>query len=359
MKNFKAEAEVEKIFGEKNGSLEETKNQKRKTTDTVSLLSTTASTMVEMVTFGLGAFFAIKGYITAGTVIAFIQLLNYVLGPIGALGPLLTQRKAALALIGKMSETTAVAEDENKTMTLQHFNDKIAFHDVMFGYDSETKVLQGINLEFEKGKSYVIVGASGSGKSTLVNLMLGQLENYEGTITIDGTDIKTLKNETMYDLFSVIQQNVFVFDNTIQNNITMFKPFAPEISNHAIEQSGLMKLIEQKGIDYYCGENGCNLSGGEKQRISIARSLVRKTPILIMDEATSALDPITARQVETAIAECEDLTRIVISHKLEESVLRLYDEIVVLNNGRVVENGAFDELIAQKGYFEKLYSISN
>ncbi|MBE5961797.1 MAG: ABC transporter ATP-binding protein [Lachnospiraceae bacterium] len=359
VKNFKAEAEIEKIFEEKNSTLEETKNQKRKTSDMVNLFSTVASTLVEMLTFGLGAYFAIKGYITAGTVIAFIQLLNYVLGPIGQLGPLLAQRKAALALIAKMSDTTVSVEDESRTVEQNGFKDRIQFQNVSFGYDAENKVLQGIDLQFEKGKSYVIVGASGSGKSTLVNLMLGQLENYEGSITIDGTDIRTVKNESMYDLFSVIQQNVFVFDNTIEHNITMFKPFADKITDHAIEQSGLKKLVDQKGIDYHCGENGSNLSGGEKQRISIARSLVRKTPILIMDEATSALDPVTARQVETAIAECEDLTRIVISHKLEESVLRLYDKIIVLNNGRVEETGGFDELLSRKGYFEKLYSVSN
>ncbi|HEX3077379.1 MAG TPA: ABC transporter ATP-binding protein, partial [Lachnospiraceae bacterium] len=198
----------------------------------------------------------------------------------------------------------------------------------------------------------------GSGKSTLVNLILGHYGSYEGSIYIDDTNLNTIKDKCLSDLYSVIQQNVFIFDNTIEKNITMFQDFEHTDIDNAIEKSGLSKLIQEKGIDYHCGENGSFLSGGEKQRISIARSLIRKAPVLVMDEATSALDPVTAKMVETEISKLDGITRIVISHKLEESILRMYDEIIVLNGGRIAEKGCFDDLMEEKGYFTSLYQVT-
>lgn len=358
IKSFQAEKEVGEIFNKKNEVLEKTKRNRRKTGDLISMASTVASSLVELVIFGVGVYLSIKGKITAGTVIAFVQLLNYVLGPIGQLSSLVTAKKAAEVLIRKMAEATFIEEETGKEEK-EEFHKEIAFDNVTFGYEKEHPILQNINLKFEEGKSYVIVGASGSGKSTLVNLMLGRYDTYDGTIKIDDTNLKNLSGKSICELYSVIQQNVFIFDDTIATNITMYKNFPDEIVNQAIVQSGLAKLIEEKGIDYHCGENGAFLSGGEKQRISIARSLIRNTPILVMDEATSALDPVTARMVEEAIACCDSLTRIVISHKLDESILRMYDSIIVLNNGSVIENGSFDQLIKERGYFFSLYQVEN
>lgn len=358
IKSFQAEKEVGEIFNKKNEVLEKTKRNRRKTGDLISMASTVASSLVELVIFGVGVYLSIKGKITAGTVIAFVQLLNFVLGPIGQLSSLVTAKKAAEVLIRKMAEATFIEEETGKEEK-EEFHKEIAFDNVTFGYEEEHPILQNINLKFEEGKSYVIVGASGSGKSTLVNLMLGRYDTYDGTIKIDDTNLKNLSGKSICELYSVIQQNVFIFDDTIATNITMYKNFPDEIVNQAIVQSGLAKLIEEKGIDYHCGENGAFLSGGEKQRISIARSLIRNTPILVMDEATSALDPVTARMVEEAIACCDSLTRIVISHKLDESILRMYDSIIVLNNGSVIENGSFDQLIKERGYFFSLYQVEN
>ena len=205
-------------------------------------------------------------------------------------------------------------------------------------------------MKFEKGKSYLIVGHSGCGKSTLINLLLGGYDNYEGSITIGGTELRQINKEVLYETVSSISQNNFIFDGTILDNITMFSDKEFSNLNLVLEQSGLRKVIQEKGIDYICGENGIGLSGGERQRIAIARCLLISNPIVIMDEGTASLDIETAFSVENEILDIDGLTRIVISHRLYESLLKRYDEIIVLNNGNVVEHGDYSSLMESKGH---------
>jgi ABC-type multidrug transport system fused ATPase/permease subunit len=358
VKSFRAETEILKLYNDRNTEVENARNEKRMKGDFITLLSTASSFLVQTTTFVVGAYLAIHNVITVGTVIAFVQLLNYVLEPVGNLGPLLNEKKAANALIDKIETATSSNIIEKEALNKLTFSREITFHNVSFGYEKESTILKNVNLTFEKGKSYVIVGASGSGKSTLVNLLLGYHNNYEGQITIDDVDLQKLANNSLYSLFSVIQQNVFIFDSTILDNVTMFRTFEQSAIINAMEKSGLSMLLKKKGADYKCGENGNHLSGGEKQRISIARSLLRKTPILIMDEATSALDRKTAQVIEQEISYFEGLTRIVISHRMDEGSLRLYDQIIVLSNGRVVETGQFDQLIEQRNYFYSLFQVT-
>lgn len=155
-----------------------------------------------------------------------------------------------------------------------------------------------------------LVGASGSGKSTLLNLMMAAQSEYQGTITYDDTNLREIRSEALYEMVSVIQQNVFVFNASIRDNITMFSEFPCEEVDRAIALSGLSQLIAERGEAYLCGENGSGLSGGEKQRISIARSLLKKSQVLLVDEATAALDAQTAYQVFQAILQLQGITRI-------------------------------------------------
>lgn len=138
----------------------------------------------------------------------------------------------------------------------------------------------------------------------------------------------------------------------------MFKEFEEEKMEHAISLAGLKNLMEEKGENYNCGESGSNLSGGEKQRVSIARCLLRETPVLLMDEATASLDNVTAYQVENQILQVEGITRIIVTHKLEETLLRKYDEIIVMREGIIEEEGTFDELINAGGYFSSLFLVA-
>ncbi|MBK1812317.1 ABC transporter ATP-binding protein [Clostridium sp. YIM B02505] len=359
IKSFKADKEIFNIFVSKNDELENTKKIRRDITNNIEIFNSFASLFVEITIFGLGVYLSIKGVITVGVVVAFIQLLNYVLGPINSIGPIIANRKAAEGLIEKIQNIAEISNSSGGSTPLSSFNDAIIYNNVSFGYTEEVYTLTNINLRFMRNKSYAIVGSSGSGKSTLLNLMLGYQNNYKGNIEIDGIELRDTSIDSLYDLVSMIQQNVFVFNNSISENITLFKDFEKEQVDYAIACAGLSKLIEEKGIDYRCGENGVNLSGGEKQRISIARSLIRGTPILMMDEATASLDNETSRLIEEAILKIEDLTKIIVTHKLHADILARYDQIIVMNKGEIVELGTFDELVKKKGFFYSLYSITN
>ena len=174
----------------------------------------------------------------------------------------------------------------------------------------------------------------------------------------DGKELRNVSSHSLYEVISIIQQNVFIFNSTIKDNITMFRDFEPEEVERAISLSGLSTLIAERGADFKCGENGSGLSGGERQRISIARCLLRKTPVLLVDEATAALDAETAFQVSSSILELDGLTRIVVTHSLDEALLKKYDSVLVLKNGAVEESGTFDELMDKKGYFYSLFTVS-
>ena len=219
-------------------------------------------------------------------------------------------------------------------------------------------MLHNVSARFEAGKAYAIVGGSGSGKSTLLNLLTAANTEYSGSITLDGIQIRDIAPESLYDIISVIQQNVFVFNASIKDNVSMFRSFDNAELDDAIRRAHLGELIAERGENYLCGENGSALSGGEKQRVSIARSLLKKSSVLLADEATAALDAETAHQVACDILDLDGVTRIVVTHALEEAQLRRYDGIIVLKNGRIAEQGSFDALMAQKGYFYALFTVA-
>ncbi|MFY9176312.1 MAG: ABC transporter ATP-binding protein [Clostridiales bacterium] len=296
---------------------------------------------------------------TIGTVIALIQLGNYILTPVVELAPLISNRRAAVELINRIEKEVEEKETEADTgIQIAEFKETIVFKDVCFSYENDNLALADFSYVFEKGKNYAIVGSSGSGKSTILKLILGYYNEYDGDILIDGVPLREINLDSLYDQISIIQQDVFLFDSSIENNITMFRSFDEAKLSSAIERAGLLQLIKEKGRDYSCGEGGKNLSGGEKQRISIARSLIRDTPILLMDEATSGLDNETALNVENAVLDIEGMTRIIVTHRFNESTMKKYDKILVMNRGRLIEHGTFDELMEDKGYFYSLYNVS-
>ena len=209
-------------------------------------------------------------------------------------------------------------------------------------------------MRFEKGKSYVIVGPSGSGKSTILDVLLGTYNTYQGEVKIDGIELKDIEQSSIYEMFSIIHQNVFVFSGSLKDNITLFKEYSDDQINKVIMLAGLSELVSAKGLDYICSENGTNLSGGERQRISIARCLLQSSSVLLVDEATSSLDSITAMDILNSILDIKDMTKIVVTHYLEENVLKHFDVVIVVMQGRVCEIGLFDELMEQKNL---LYSM--
>lgn len=360
IKSFRAETQASRLFSQRNEQAEEAKKNKRRTEQMISLLANDAGIIAQMGIFLAGAWLAISGKgVTAGVVIVFVQLMNYILNPISQVPLLWSNRKAAIALMEKLSDALSENVREEGREKLNGFSEKIEVKDLTYGYEPESPVLKDLDVQFDAGKSYAIVGGSGSGKSTLLNLLMGSSSNYQGEICIDSVSIKNIESESLYQLMTSVQQNVFVFNDTIRNNVTMFHEFPDKEVILALERSGLSEFIEKRGEDFVCGENGANLSGGERQRISIARALLRKSPILLVDEATAALDAATARAVSFSILNLVGMTRIVVTHRLEEAILRRYDKILVMKNGTICEQGNFDTLMQQKGQFYSLFQIAH
>lgn len=360
IKSFRAETQASRLFSQRSEQAEEAKKNKRRTEQLISLLANDAGIIAQMGIFLAGAWLAISGKgVTAGVVIVFVQLMNYILNPISQVPLLWSNRKAAIALMEKLSDALSENVREEGREKLNGFSEKIEVKDLTYGYEPESPVLKDLDVQFDAGKSYAIVGGSGSGKSTLLNLLMGSSSNYQGEICIDGVSIKNIESESLYQLMTSVQQNVFVFNDTIRNNVTMFHEFPDKEVTLALERSGLSEFIEKRGEEFVCGENGANLSGGERQRISIARALLRKSPILLVDEATAALDAATARAVSFSILNLVGMTRIVVTHRLEEAILRRYDKILVMKNGTICEQGNFDTLMQQKGQFYSLFQIAH
>lgn len=308
--------------------------------------------LVAVVIFIVGTRLLMSENITVGEIMAFIQLLNCVTVPINRLITGFTKRQASRALLMNFNKIGEAKIDQSHRVDIPEFSNSITLEGLSFSVD-EKKILNDINFEFEYGKSYAIVGTSGSGKTTLLKMLTGFYDGYEGNIAYDGVDLGKISDQSIFQNVSFIHQDCFIFDDTIEQNIKLFRGCESDEFEQVIKKSMLQKLINDRGgVDVLCGENGIHFSGGEKQRISIARALLRKSPILLMDEATSALDNQTARDIECMLSEMQNITRIAITHRLDESILSGYDEIVLMCNGKIEEHGTYHELMeAKKGFY--------
>ena len=360
VKAFRAENPVSNLFSSENTKLENSKFTRTSLQILISTLGQFAGVLAQVTVFFSGAYMALSGKgITAGTVMIFVNLMNFVVAPVAELPGLLAARKASRALIEKIAKSLEKSSFAGGESSLNNLEKGISVRDVSFSYKEGKEVLHDITFDFEAGKSYAIVGASGSGKSTLLNLLMSGAcgAGYSGSILWDDTELKDASSDSFFNQVSSIDQNVFVFNSSIKDNITMFRDFPDEEINEAIRRSNLKDLIDERGSGYLCGESGRALSGGEKQRISIARSLLKKSSVLVADEITSALDSQTAHKVSSDILALAGITRIVVTHSLEESLMRRYDKILVMRDGRIEEQGTFDELMAMKKYFHALYMV--
>ena len=315
--------------------------------------------MSQVSTIALGGYFLIKGQLTVGTLFAIVQLANGICWPITWIVSKVTLVKGMKEVNSKLLSIINESKEKKDTVKLENFKKEIELKDITFAYNEDRNALDGLSVRFEKDKKYAIVGRSGSGKSTLLKLLLGYYDDFDGEISFDGHNYDKLDKNSINNQMSIIHQNVYMFDKTLKENIILGKDFRGEVLEKALEDSGVSEFLTAlpKGVDSEMGENGNNLSGGQKQRVAIARSLIQNTPILLLDEGTSALDSKTAFEIEDTLLNIEDLTVITVTHKLIDSILKRYDEIIVMDNGNVVEKGSFDELINNKGEFYNLYTI--
>lgn len=359
VKNFRAEQEIFRLFAQSNKALEHEKFTGRRIKTLVGMIGAVTGIFAQLGVFIAGVYLSMKGgSMTPGAVVLFVNLMNFIISPIAELPGLLACRKAALGLVDKLAAALERSSSREGSETLNRLEHGIRLENVSFAYEPGKTVLHGINAEFEAGKAYALVGGSGSGKSTLLNLLMAAETNYNGHILADGIELSDISTESLYGTMAAIQQNVFVFNASIKDNVSMFRDFPKTEMDEAIARAHLGALIRERGEDYLCGENGSGLSGGEKQRISIARSLLKKSSVLLADEVTAALDAQTAHRVSSDILDLQGITRIVVTHTLEESLLRRYDKIFVLRGGRIEEAGSFADLMANKGYFYALFTVA-
>jgi subfamily B ATP-binding cassette protein MsbA len=309
-----------------------------------------------------GGKLVIDGAMTPGEFFALMTSLVVAYDPVKRLGKVnstIQQGLAAATRLFAILDIEPAISDKPKAEKLPAFEDRIVFDNVGFVYDDNTVALTDINLTVPAGQTLAIVGQSGGGKTTLTNLVPRFLDVTSGTITIDGHDIREVTMATLRDQIAIVTQQTILFNDTVKNNIAYG---SLERSDAEIEQAAVaahaLQFIQTlpDGFDTIIGEAGARLSGGECQRISIARALLKNAPILILDEATSALDTESEREVQSALENLmENRTTFVIAHRL--STIKNSDRIIVIKNGRIVEDASHEELLALHGEYDRLYSM--
>ena len=359
IKSFNIYDKINKQFKRANYEAEEAELKFSNYNSLVNILTALCSYLMILISLAIGTYLVIKGKATAGILIASIQLMDIISMAVLDLTYEVIDLKSVKLINKKIIEIVEEDTPSEEGIEKLDFNKEIKFEDVSFAYEEDREVLKNINFSMKKGEKYAIVGQSGSGKSTLLSLLLRYYTEYKGNIYVDGVEVRELKFSNVSKLISAIHQDIFIFDSDIKDNICLFNSYAEENIRKSIEFSGLNKTIDnlELGINSPVGENGDNLSGGEKQRIAIARALIRETPILFLDEATSSLDKEISYKIESSILNLEDITSIVITHKLNESLLSRYDKIIVMKDGEIEEMGSFNELINNKAYFYNLFNI--
>ena len=323
------------------------------------VISQLSGMIVFLVAFGGGMYLVFGGHTTIGSVTAIVQLVNFVVIPLNEIGMGMSKFREGQATLNSFEVKDVIELQTGKTK--EYFDDVISFSNVDFSYpNAEEKIFNNLSLQIKKGEKIAIVGMSGSGKSTLLNLLLRFYDVTSGYISIDNQDLQAISAESLYNLMTIVQQDVYIFDDTLKANITLSQSFTEDDIKKAVQQSGLESYIleNELGLQTLCGENGSNLSGGERQRLSIARALIRKTPILLLDEATSSLDNKVTTEIESSILDIQNLTALVVTHKLNENILKRYDRILFMKAGVIVEDGSFCDLMDRKGEFYKLFELS-
>ncbi|WP_251457612.1 ABC transporter ATP-binding protein [Streptococcus caecimuris] len=359
IKSFNVKDAIFEDYSHESEKLDEIYFIKGKFDVLANVISQLSGMIVFLVAFGGGMYLVFNGYTTIGSVTAIVQLVNFVVMPLNEIGMGMSKFREGQATLNafEVKDVTGLQTGETK----EYFDDVISFSNIDFSYpNAEEKIFNHLSLKIQKGEKIAIVGMSGSGKSTLLNLLLRFYDITSGHISIDNIDLQAISAESLYNLMTIVQQDVYIFDDTLRANITLNQSFTDEEIKQAVQQSGLESYVleNESGLQTLCGENGSNLSGGQKQRLSIARALIRKTPILLLDEATSSLDNQVTTEIEKSILDIQDLTALVVTHKLNENILKRYDRILFMKAGVIVEDGSFCDLMDRRGEFYKLFELS-
>ncbi len=281
---------------------------------------------------GIG-YLAVIGKVTPGGLLLVVQGIQRMMWPLFNISENLPKLFTSGDLIRKLEKTLENSDTYEEQFALKDFQQEIKLEQVEFSYEKEEQlILEDINLSFKKNGKYLIVGPSGGGKSTLLRLLRKYYQPTSGRILIDGYDLRDVKRDTYYRLIANVEQQVFLFEDTIRNNITLYKEYTDEELEAALEASGLTDFVRnlQEGLNSMIYDSGKNISGGERSRIVIARALLNKASILLMDEAFASLDMERAREIEKTILGLKDITVINVSHVIFQDTRALYDQVVTV-----------------------------
>ena len=355
IKSYSMKPYVISKFNEKNKTTTNAGFNVGKVTAANESASTFFAIFIQVLVIFLSAYFIIIGRITVGAMIAMIQVSGMLIHPLMLIfdsAPKIKGVKTIINRLNKLSEYNDNSFIGTKTPT---YKKGIYTKNLSFSYKEGKPILKDITLEIKKGKRYAIVGKNGCGKSTLVKLICGYYSNYEGEIKYDERELMELNYDKLITLSATIHQNVYMFNESIYDNICLHSKYSNLELAEALDASGSIGFIEElpEGIHTMVDENGKNFSGGQKQRIAVARAIIQGKPILVLDEGTSAIDMQTAYDIESRLLKMKDLTLITITHNLAEDNLKRYDQIIFMDNGKVKEVGTFKELMKNQGGFYK------
>lgn len=329
-----------------------------------SIFVSTVSTFATLMTMGmfvisylLGGYLVLSGVYSISMMMSAIQLVNNIAGPLEGVTEAINKINGATAIVRKVRALCADNECESDANLGKI--DKIVVKNLNFSFN-DAFAFDDVSISFSQGKKYALVGESGSGKTTLLNLLVKEQSAERGQIFVNGKDLADIPYADVGTHISYMNQNVYLFNDTVKNNITLYGEFDENEYAMALKSSGVYRIINEltNGDQYMIRDNGGNISGGQKQRIALARVMLKKSDVIILDEAFSALDPITAEQLLSDIMKL-DCMIIVVFHKYNKTLLSQFDEIFAMKRGKIIERGDFQTLMQKEGYFYSLYNIDN
>lgn len=316
--------------------------------------------ILPLLTLLVGGKIVIDGNLSIGSLSAMVEYSNNIVWPMEMLGWLTNSFSSAIASnkkIKKIYKEKSSIKEINNPVVLEKVKGRVTFENVSFKKNESSNILENVSFDLNPGKTLGIMGETGSGKSTIINLLLRFYDVTQGSIKLDGVDIRNLTIKQLRGSIAPVMQDVFLFSDTINENIKLGKKNeldAEEIklaANNA-QVGEFAERLEQQ-YETVIGERGVGLSGGQKQRISIARAFAKDKPILILDDSTSALDTETEQKIQKVLEKYNDITKIIITHRI--SAVKNADEIIVLENGKISEKGKHDYLIKKKGLYYETY----
>ena len=332
------------------------------TTSLVTSLGTLFMGIASVMIMGYGGWLIVQGSITLGELLSFVLFLGFLIAPVFQLANIGTQMTEAFAGLDRTAELLSWPEEDDdplRTRVMPRIRGHLTFEDVHFAYEKDKPVLKGISFDAPPGTVVALVGSSGSGKSTIAGLAATFLEPDSGRVVVDGVDLRTVKLGSYREQLGLVLQSDFLFDGTIRENLRFARTEATDVEiEDAARKAYVTEFTERfpNGLDTVIGERGIKLSGGQRQRVTIARALLANPRLLLLDEATSSLDTESEALIQRSLGDLlEGRTTLVIAHRL--STIQRADLILVIEDGRIVERGRHEELIAVEGRYHELYTV--